>query len=347
MKKDIIGYDIKMLEDTLEELGELRFRGRQVANWMYKHGVRDFMKMVNISSTLRAKLDENLIIGKLKLADKQSDETGTEKFLWNLNDGETIESVLIPDGERLTLCISSQVGCPLDCQFCATGQIGFKRNLNSGEIVNQYLQADTSEERRITNIVFMGMGEPLLNYENLLTALRIFISDEAIAFGAKKITVSTSGVAPKIKKLAEEGMKTGLAFSLNAADDKLRDKLMPINRRYNLEDNLKALKHYAKLSGRRVTFEYVLIKNVNDSLDDAGKLAKMVHGIPCKINLIRYNPVDGTGFEAPDDDAVLAFRDYLYPRAPAVTLRESKGSSIAAACGQLRGEYVKNELGSK
>ncbi len=162
MKKDIIGYDIKMLEDTLEELGELRFRGRQVANWMYKRGVRDFMKMANISSTLRAKLDENLFIGKLKLADKQVDKTGTEKFLWKLHDGETIESVLIPDGERLTLCISSQVGCPLDCQFCATGQIGFKRNLNPGEIINQYLQADVSGEQRITNIVFMGMGEPLL-----------------------------------------------------------------------------------------------------------------------------------------------------------------------------------------
>jgi 23S rRNA (adenine2503-C2)-methyltransferase len=347
MKTDILGLDLKGLENAAESIGEQPFRGRQIANWLYKHKVRDFMEMGNIATPLRSRLAENFVIGKLKAVETLRDRAGTRKTLWELKDGLHIESVLIPDEGRLTLCISSQVGCPLECGFCATGQIGFKRNLTSGEMVNQYLQSELEAGERISNIVFMGMGEPLLNFDNLSTALKIFTDDLAIGFGAKKITVSTVGIPPKIRALANLRLKVGLAFSLNAADDRLRSRLMPVNRKYDLGSNLEALKYYQKKIDRRITFEYVLIKGVNDSLKDARKLAGLIHDIPCKINLIPYNPVEGSDlsdkpqFMPPDRKMIDAFRDYLYPRAPAVTLRDSKGASIAAACGQLKARYEK------
>ena len=343
MKTDILGFNLLALETALIDMGEKPFRGRQIAGWIYKHKSNDFLKMTNICAPLRDKLSKKFLIGKIQPLKTVNDKSSTCKTLWELADGESIESVLIPDKDRLTLCISTQVGCPLNCQFCATGRIGFRRNLAAGEIINQFLQTELGESERITNVVFMGMGEPLLNFDNLLTALEVLIDDLCIGFGARKITVSTAGIPPKIRSLADSGLNVGLAFSLNAASDHLRDLLMPINRRFKLQDNLEALQYYHRKINRRITFEYVLIKGINDSLKDAADLAEITRGIPCKINLIRYNPIDGSQFRPPDNKTVYAFRDFLYPRTPAVTLRESKGANIAAACGQLKAFYSKRE----
>ncbi len=341
MKTNLIGLTTESLKELMVDIGEKSFRGRQLAQWIYKKNCAEFDRMTDISQPLRDKLSRLFTIAKLSEIESIKDNSGTRKTLWKLEDGETVESVLIPDDSRLTLCLSTQAGCPLNCKFCATGQIGFKRNLTSGEIINQYLQSPLSGEERITNIVFMGMGEPLLNFDNLLIALRILVDDDAVGFGAKKITVSTAGIPERIRSLADSGMKIGLAFSLNAASDELRDRLMPINRRYDLSENLEALRYYQSKIDRRITFEYILIKGVNDSTEDAAKLVKLIKGIPCKINLIRYNPIEGMPYQSPDEKDVIAFRDYLYPRTYAVTLRESKGADIAAACGQLKANYSK------
>jgi len=290
--------------------------------------------MTDVSRGLREKLKVTATIqGIAEHKSMRSELDGTEKFLWKLSDGEKIESVLIPDEKRLTLCLSTQVGCPLDCQFCATASVGFRRNLTSGEIVSQLLEV---QDRPLTNLVFMGMGEPLLNYDNLVKSIDIMTSDLGPNFSGKKITVSTVGIVPEIYRLAEEGLKLGLAISLNAPDDELRSEIIPVNERYPLAELLTAAKFYAKKSGRRITFEYVLIGGVNDSLECARKLSRIIQGIPCKINLIRFNPGAGQAHPPPEEEKVTAFRDYLYPRAPAVTLRESKGRDICAACGQLR-----------
>ncbi|MBD3233674.1 MAG: 23S rRNA (adenine(2503)-C(2))-methyltransferase RlmN [candidate division Zixibacteria bacterium] len=339
MKTNLTGLTTESLEKLMVDIGEKPFRGRQLARWIYKKNCADFEKMTDISQPLRDKLAQLFTLNKLSEIESVRDDSGTRKTLWKLDDGESIESVLIPDESRLTLCLSTQVGCPLNCKFCATGKIGFKRNLTTGEIVNQYLQSPLGEAERITNIVFMGMGEPLLNFDNLLIALRILLDDNAIGFGAKKITVSTAGIPERIRNLADSGMKIGLAFSLNAATDELRNRLMPINRKYNLAENLEALKYYQSKIDRRITFEYILIRGVNDRIKDAANLVKLIKGIPCKINLIRYNPIDGRPFERPDEKDVIAFRDYLYPQTYAVTLRESKGTDITAACGQLKANY--------
>lgn len=334
-KTNLLGLDLKELEGYAESLGEKRFHGRQLFSWMYKKRAGSFHEMTDLSKGLRGKLKQTATI-EIITADRsqKSRLDGTEKFLWKLTDGEKTESVLIPDEGRLTLCLSTQVGCSLGCQFCSTATVGFKRNLTSGEIVSQLLNL---QDRPMTNLVFMGMGEPLLNYDSLLKAIRILTSDLGPNFGAKRITVSTVGIVPGIYRLAEEGLKLGLAISLNAPDDQLRSKIMPINDKYPLKELLQAACFFAERIGRRVTFEYVLMGGVNDSLECAHRLSGLLQGIPCKINLIRFNPGRDRRYQAPEEKSVVAFRDYLYPRAPAVTLRESKGGDILAACGQLRG----------
>jgi 23S rRNA (adenine2503-C2)-methyltransferase len=333
-KTNLLGLSLKELEDHLQNLGDKRFHGRQLFSWIHRKGARSFEEMTNLSKGLRERLKKTATIeGIAEHKLMRSKVDGTEKFLWKLSDRELIESVLIPDEGRLTLCLSTQVGCPLDCRFCATATVGFRRNLTSGEMVSQLLEV---QDRPLTNLVFMGMGEPLLNYDNLLKSIGIMVSDLGPNFSAKKITVSTVGIVPGIHRLAEEGLKLGLAISLNAPDDKLRSAIMPVNGKYPLKELLSAAKFYAERTDRRITFEYVLIGGVNDSLECAKKLSRIIQGIPCKINLIRFNPHTSQAYQAPEEERVIAFRDYLYPRAPAVTLRESKGRDILAACGQLR-----------
>jgi len=329
------------LEDFLEKLGEKKYKAKQLAKWIYNKGVSDFEQMTNLSRELRGRLSEVACIHKLKLVKRQISKIDrTEKFLFGLFDGKRIETVLMREKGRTTLCISTQVGCALNCIFCATGRMGLQRNLSAGEIVDQIICAKEylKENEKITNLVIMGMGEPLLNYENTVKAIRIIRSEFGLSISARRITLSTAGIVPNIYRLADQGLKIKLALSLNAPDDELRKKLMPITKKYPLSEVLQALKYYAKINDTRVTFEYVLIKDINDSKEQAKELAKLVRGIPCKINLIPYNPIKNCPFNKPDEDTLQNFRDTLHPRAPAVTLRKSKGEDIQAACGQLRGK---------
>ncbi len=333
-KFNLKGLWIDDFEKMLTDMGEKRYKARQLASWIYAKGATDFDQMTDLSRDLRRKLAEISYIGGVKLVKRQiSDKDLSEKFLFELADGEKIETVLMWEGKRVTVCVSTQVGCPLGCTFCATGRMGFKRNLDAGEIVDQIIAL---REHRITHAVLMGMGEPLLNPDHTLRAIRIMNDEMGLSFSAKRITLSTAGIPSAIEKLADERLKIKLAISLNAATDAKRDEIMPVNRKHPLSDLLAAVKHFTQTTGRAVTFEYVLIEDVNDSEKDALALSKLIRGIPCKINLIPYNALPDLPYRRPSEEKVVAFRDYLYPRCPAVTLRISKGEDILAACGQLR-----------
>jgi 23S rRNA (adenine2503-C2)-methyltransferase len=332
-KINLKGLWIEDLEKLLLDLGEKRYKANQLALWMYDKRALDFNQMTDLSKTLREKLSHIAYIDNIKLIQSQTSKIDfSEKFLFELKDGNRIETVLMWEKNRVTVCVSTQVGCPLGCTFCATGKMGFKRNLTPGEIVDQIMAL---KDHKITHVVLMGMGEPLLNYENTIEALRIMNSALGLSFAAKNITISTAGIPEMIKKLAGETMKIKLAISLNAPTDEKRSQLMSINKKYPLKALFEAVKYYTKKKKGRVTFEYVLIKGFNDSKKDALELSKLVQGIPCKINLISYNSVPDISFEKPSEEKIIAFRDYLYPRSPAVTLRTSKGQDIQAACGQL------------
>jgi 23S rRNA (adenine2503-C2)-methyltransferase len=321
------------LEKLLGDLGEKRYKANQLALWIYGKGSTDFSQMTDLSKTLREKLNSVAYIDTIKLIKAQTSKLDfSEKFLFQLRDSEKIETVLMLEKDRITICVSTQVGCPLGCTFCATGKMGFKRNLTSGEIVDQIIAL---KDHKPTHIVLMGMGEPLLNYENTIKSLKIINSELGLSFAAKRITLSTAGIPGMIRKLADLTLKVKLAISLNAPTDEKRNQLMPINRKYPLKVLMEAVKFYTKKTKRRVTFEYVLIKDFNDSQKDALELSKLVRGIPCKINLIPYNSVPDLPFEKPSEEKIITFRDYLFPRCPAVTLRKSKGEDIQAACGQL------------
>jgi 23S rRNA (adenine2503-C2)-methyltransferase len=332
-KIDLKGLWIEDLEKLLLNLGEKRYKANQLALWMYDKRATDFNQMTDLSKSLREKLIGIAYIDSIKLIRSQISKIDfSEKFLFELRDGKRIETVLMWEKNRVTICISTQVGCPLGCTFCATGKMGFKRNLTSGEIVDQIMAL---KDHKITHVVLMGMGEPFLNYQNVIKAIKIMNSELGLSFAANKITLSTAGIPEIIKKLADESLKIKLAISLNAPNDKKRNQLMPINKKHPLKALLEAVKYYTRKKKGRVTFEYVLIKDFNDSKKDALELSKLVQGIPCKINLIPYNSVPDIPFEKPSEKKIIAFRDYLYPRCPAVTLRKSKGEDIQAACGQL------------
>lgn len=342
--KNLIGLWLPELEEILDSWKEKKYKAKQIALWIYQRNICDFEKMTDLSKSLRQKLKENFTISYLPVASLQvSEKDGTRKFLFTLEDNQKIESVLMREKKRIILCLSTQVGCPLACVFCATGEMGYKRNLSSGEIVNQILTIKTflKPGEKINNIVLMGMGEPLLNYENTLEALKIMTSELGLCLPARKITLSTAGVVDKIYQLAEENLKIKLAISLHSPADQLRTHLMPLNKKYPLKDLLAVAKHYAQKTRRRITFEYILIKGVNDSPRIALELAKAIQGIPCKINLILYNPIPGNPLERPDQESVDKFKEILYPRTPAVTLRISKGQDIQAACGQLKTDRIR------
>jgi 23S rRNA (adenine2503-C2)-methyltransferase len=273
----------------------------------------------------------------LSVVNKLKSEDGSQKYLYQSDDGNYIESVFMP-GRRDSICVSTQVGCAMDCAFCATGTMGFTRHLAIGEIIDQISiilkEHQLLDNKNSINLVFMGMGEPLLNYENLIQAIRIINDDNGLQIGARRITVSTCGIVPNIYRLAEEGLRLGLAVSLNAPNNSLRSQIMPINNKYSIEPLMEAAKFYAEKTRRRVTFEYVLFHGINDGLQHAKQLVSLVHGIPHKINLIAYNQTTGE-FRKPTEKAVITFRDYLYPRTASVTIRDSRGEDISAACGQL------------
>jgi len=338
---NICGYSRAECERLVVDMGYKPFHGRQLYKWMYKYLVFDFEQMTDLKKDLRGELQKRCIIKLPKQAAREMSRDGSEKFLFELTDGRAIESVLIPDESagRTTLCVSSQSGCPLGCIFCATGRLGFGRNLTAGEIVGQVMAIrQLHGAEAFDNLVFMGMGEPMLNYDNVMAAIDMLTDSLGLMVGAKRITVSTVGIIPGIRKLAASGSKVNLAVSLNAANDKLRRELMPAAKGYPLAKLMAAVREWASVRTRRVTFEYILFRGINDSREDALELADLIKGIPCKINLLAYNPIGETGLERPGDEDIDRFARILYPRTPAVTVRKSRGGDIAAACGQLAGK---------
>ena len=335
-KINLMGYSAKQMEELFTGLGEQPYRGRQLFKWMYNDRRSDFDGMTNISKELRSQLADRYDIRGLELRKHDKSADGAEKFLFHLEDSHPVESVLIPEEDRAALCVSSQAGCALACRFCATGTMGLLRNLTVGEIIGQVVFVrELHGDDSFTNVVFMGMGEPLNNYDNLVESLRIMSDSMGLGIGAKKITVSTSGISPKIKKLADSGLKVRLAVSLHAATQEKRTRIMPVAETFSLPKLIEAIKYYTDKTGYRVTFEYVLLGGFNDTKEDIMALARLIQGIPCKINILAYNPVPGLDYKRPDDDKVDWFARELYPRAPAVTVRKSRGREIGAACGQL------------
>lgn len=311
---------------------------------MYRKGASSFDAMTDLSRAFRQKLADSAELEVLRLVrETGSDLTGTRKFLWECADGMRIETVFIPEADRRTVCVSIQAGCALGCAFCATGGMGFVRNLESWEIVEQVLGARRRMESRPTNIVVMGMGEPFLNYENGMKALAVIADPEGLAIGHRRITVSTAGILPGIRRFAREGQPYKLAISLNATTDGIRSRIMPVNKKYPLAGLLAAAKEYSMKSGNRVTFEYVLIRDVNDSMEDAERLLKLLKNMPCKVNLIPFNPGGGV-FQRPDDGRIAAFLEAIKPLASPVIVRMSRGTDISAACGQLATHNPKKKI---
>ncbi len=335
-KVDLKNLTLDQLQQFLLELGKEKYRAKQILHWIYQRNVTDFAEMTDLSKDFRLKLAEKAFVSSWYPETVEISSDGTKKYLFRLADGESVEAVRIPmDEGRATLCISTQVGCAMQCQFCLTGTFGLTRNLLPGEIVNQVCAA--LQDGPISNVVLMGMGEPLHNLDNVVAALKILFLDDGLGFGNRRITLSTSGLVPEIYRLAEQ-IKVRLAVSLNATTDEVRSRLMPINKRYPLKELMKACQEYARVTKQRVTFEYVLIGGVNDSLADAGRLVKLLHGVRSKVNLIVFNEYEGSEFSAPEEASIKAFQSYLLQREIVATRRASKGQDISAACGQLKGK---------
>ncbi len=328
----------------LEARGEPAYRGAQLLDWIYKKRVNDPEKMRNLPVTLRQAVADTLPVDFLPVVRLLGSQDTTRKFLFRLRDERLIESVLIPASpalygeasDRLTLCVSTQVGCAYGCKFCASGLAGWLRNLTPAEITGQIAAVERETGERVNNVVFMGMGEPLANYPNLLEALRILNADWGFRIGARHITLSTSGLAPMIRKLAVQPLPVRLAISLHGATDAVRDRIMPVNRKYPLEELLDACREYGRVKRQIITFEYILIAGVNDSPDEAMALAERASGLRAKVNLIPYNHVEGLDWERPSEPVQERFLTELKRRGMAATLRREKGHDIAAACGQLR-----------
>ncbi|MBI5633189.1 MAG: 23S rRNA (adenine(2503)-C(2))-methyltransferase RlmN [Nitrospirae bacterium] len=319
-----------------------KFRVDQLLHWMYEKYARDIQEITEFSKSLREDLARTVCISSLELVSRQTSKDNTGKFLFALEDGQTIESVLIPDDDRRTLCISSQVGCAMACSFCLTGETGLVRNLKAHEIVDQILFVNgLISPKRISNIVFMGMGEPLANFDEVVEALKKIT--ETLGISKRRITLSTSGLVPKMLELPKKAPDVNLAVSLNATTDEVRDRIMPINKKYPLKMLLDACRMYPLQPQRLITFEYVLLDGVNDTLEDAKRLTRILKNIPCKVNLIPYNPHEGSRLKRPKQATVLAFQQVLKAAHMTALVRESKGQDILAACGQLRGREKNRE----
>jgi 23S rRNA (adenine2503-C2)-methyltransferase len=338
-KKNIRNLNFDDLVASLELLGEKKFRAKQVFEWLWQKNAGSFEEMTNLSVPLRQKLDETYFIDKISLDDQQISSDKTIKCAFSVGEGKVVEGVLIPTTSRTTACISSQVGCSLSCTFCATGKLKLMRNLTAGEIVDQVVYLKEQAENRyntpLTNIVYMGMGEPLLNYKNVVKSCEILTSAEGLGMSPRRITVSTAGIAKMIKQLGDDQVKFNLALSLHAANDKKRSEIMEINDSNDLETLSEALQYFHSKTGTRVTFEYIIFKDFNDKLEDAQELAEFAKCVPCKINIIEYNPIDEGGFKQADAHRVDAFAKFLEDRNLVVHVRRSRGKDIDAACGQL------------
>ncbi len=340
MKINLKALSKKELESFVKGPGLPQYRAKQLLHWIYGKKAESVDEITELSKELRAKLSEISYISNLNLLNRQTSRDGTEKFLFGLEDGESIESVLIPDVNRLTLCISSQIGCALGCRFCLTGKLGLKRNLKSHEIVDQIIAVSRliEPERKITNIVLMGMGEPLANFDEVVDALwRI---TELMGFTKRRITLSTAGIVPKILELPQKAPPVNLAISLNATTDAVRNYLMPINKKYPLKVLLDTCRKFPLPPRGRITFEYVMIEGINDTPEDAKGLLKLLRRIPSKVNLIPFNPHEDIEFKRPSDKRVLDFQRILLKGNLTAFIRKSKGQDILAACGQLKAKYT-------
>ena len=347
MKTNIKDFNLNLLKEELKKLGEKPFRAEQIFKWIYIEKVNSFDKMTNLSLELRKKLEENYTLGIFKIVKKLESKDGTKKYLFDVQDekGNMIESVLMKYHYGYSICVSSQIGCKMGCKFCASTGIPFERNLTSGEIVEQILAIERDEKITMSNIVFMGIGEPLDNFDNVMNAIEIINNPKGLNIGARHISISTSGLVPKIYELAdrEEKLQCTLSISLHSSNNKKRSEMMPVNNAYPIEELIKACKYFIQKTNKRISFEYALAKDNNDNLEDAKELVKLLDGMLAHVNLIPINPIEKGNYTKSTNENIIKFRDYLNENGIVATIRRELGSDIEAACGQLRRKNLKTD----
>lgn len=339
--KNIKDYNLEELKKELQSMDEKTFRAEQIFKWLYQEKVRSFDEMTNLSLDLRNKLKQNYTICNYNILKKQESKDGTIKYLFDVLDGNAIETVLMSYHHGYSICVSSQIGCKMGCKFCASTGINFIRSLTSGEIVEQIIAVEQNQNIRISNVVFMGIGEPLDNYDNVVNAIHIINNPKGLNIGARHISVSTSGLVPKIYQLADENIQCTLSISLHATNNEKRSGMMPVNNAYPIEELIQACKDYIAKTNRRISFEYALAKDSNDNLDDAKELVKLLKGMLCHVNLIPINKIENGQYSKSTNENIMKFRDYLNDHGIVATIRRELGSDIDAACGQLRRKNLK------
>ena len=339
--KNIKDYNLKKIKKELQTINEKPFRAEQIFKWLYQEKVKSFDEMTNLSLDLREKLKQNYTICNYNILKKQESKDGTIKYLFDVLDGNAIETVLMSYHHGYSICVSSQIGCKMGCKFCASTGINFIRSLTSGEIVEQIIAVEQDQNIRISNVVFMGIGEPLDNYDNVVNAIHIINNPKGLNIGARHISVSTSGLVPKIYQLADENIQCTLSISLHATNNEKRSAMMPVNNAYPIEELIQACKDYIAKTNRRISFEYALAKDNNDNLDDAKELVKLLKGMLCHVNLIPINKIENGQYSKSTNENIMKFRDYLNDHGIVATIRRELGSDIDAACGQLRRKNLK------
>lgn len=339
--KNIKDYNLEELKQEFINIGEKAYRAEQVFKWLYVDKVTSFDEMTNLSKELREKLKQEYAMHNFKILKKQESADGTKKYLFDILDNNAIETVLMEYHHGKSICVSTQVGCKMGCKFCASTGIKFARNLSSGEIVEQILAVERDENIKISNVVFMGIGEPLDNFENVVNAIGILNNQKGLNIGARHISISTSGLVPKIYELADKNLQCTLSISLHATNNEKRSEMMPVNKTYNIEELIKACKYYINKTNRRISFEYALAKDNNDNLDDAKELVKLLKGMICHVNLIPINKIENGDYTKSTNENIIKFRDYLNSKGIVATIRRELGSDIDAACGQLRKKNLK------
>lgn len=343
MKKNIKSFTLDELKNEMIALGEKPFRAEQIFKWIHQENVQSFDEMTNISKNFREVLEENYSLHNFKIMKKLESKDGTKKYLFDILDGNAIESVLMQYKYGYSICVSSQVGCKMGCKFCASTGIPFSRSLEAGEIVEQILAVQREENVRISNIVFMGIGEPLDNYDNVIKAISIINNPKGLNIGTRHISISTSGLVPNIYRLAKENIQCTLSVSLHSSNNEKRSEMMPVNKMYSIEELMTACREYIKITNKRISFEYALAKDNNDNLDDAKELVKLLKGMLCHVNLIPINKIENGKYTKSTNENIIKFRDYLNDNGIVATIRRELGSDIDAACGQLRRAELKKE----
>ena len=338
--QNIKDFTLEELRGELVKMGEKPFRAEQIFSWIYRENVTSFEEMTNLSKDLRKKLEENYTLNNYKILSKLESKDGTKKYLFDVLDGNAIETVLMEYKFGKSICISSQIGCKMGCKFCASTGIPFIRSLTAGEIAEQILAVERDEKIKVSNVVFMGIGEPLDNFENVIRAISLLNEPKGLNIGARHISISTSGVVPKIYELADRKLQCTLSISLHATTNEKRSSMMPVNNAYPIEELMKACRYYIEKTNRRISFEYALAKDSNDNLEDAKRLVKLLHGMLAHVNLIPINPIENGAYSKSTNENILKFRDYLNDNGITATVRRELGSDIEAACGQLRRKFT-------